>query len=143
MEPVDNLNFENQDESGRSTPCCDRQAKRYKELRRYTTYHYSPLPRESGAIRLLKLVPSNPQNPDLECELIHWNPKDPNRIPYEALSWCWGTEQSKASINIRQRDKVCEKPVAPNLFAALKALRYQHKDRCLWVDAVCIDQEGE
>ncbi|KAF2120188.1 heterokaryon incompatibility protein-domain-containing protein [Lophiotrema nucula] len=96
--------------------------------RKYDTFKYEDLPRKRGAIRLLKLMPSNPKNPSVECELVTPKEGESPQSGYEALSWCWGTEGHTSYINIRKKDKVYAKDVAPNLFAALKALRYDDKD---------------
>lgn len=92
-------------------------------------------------MRILKLLPSNTQNPEVECELMVQGAEGVSPV-YEALSWCWGTDPTEKYINIRQKQKVYRKYVSENLFEALKALRYEDRDRHLWVDAVCIDQEG-
>ncbi|OAG04197.1 HET-domain-containing protein [Paraphaeosphaeria sporulosa] len=121
--------------------CCEPQAKKNQQhVGNHKPYTYAKIARKRGAIRILKLYPSNPQNPDVECELIESGTDGIEK--YEALSWCWGKEQKENFINIRQKNKIYVKKVQPNLFEALKALRYRTKDRYLWVDAVCIDQEN-
>lgn len=87
------MNFLNGDSSNFQQNLTDSSGHTLYETRRnrkptkYETYEYAPLKRRQGAIRLLKLLPSSTQNPDVECELIPLD--DPEKNPgYEALSWC-------------------------------------------------------
>ena len=131
------------DSRGRNE-CCEQQAiKNQQNLGRQKLYEYEEIERKRGDTRILKLYPGNPQNPDVECELIEAVTDGAEQVKYEALSWCWGKEQQTNYINIHRNDKVYAKRVQPNLFEALKALRYRNKYRYLWVDAVCINQESE
>lgn len=111
---------------------------------RYRSQTYNPLPLKRGYIRVLNLRGSSFENPLVECELVvnKFSKEHNVEQPYEALSWCWGTAEPTAYINIRKDGKVYAKYVPLNLFAALKALRYPKEDRYLWVDAICIDQEN-
>ncbi|KAF2647797.1 HET-domain-containing protein [Lophiostoma macrostomum CBS 122681] len=108
----------------------------------YQTYNYEPLPRKPGAIRLLNLLPSTPESPDVYCELIIQEDKTNLEYKYEALSWCWGTAGKTKYISIRDKKKVYAKYIQRNLWRALRALRYLTKCRYLWIDAICIDQEN-
>ncbi len=113
----------------------------------YLSFHYDPLPRVRGAIRLLNLLSSSSNNPYVECELITPNSEKGDHvnadiIPYEALSWAWGTEPRNSYISIRKGQKTYAKYVPKSLFNALLALRHFQKNRYLWIDAVCIDQEN-
>ncbi|KAK3347280.1 heterokaryon incompatibility protein-domain-containing protein, partial [Lasiosphaeria hispida] len=62
---------------------------------------------------------------------------------YEALSYVWGTQDNRGSVEIV--------PTAPeqlgsalaithNLQVALRHFRLEDRPRCMWVDAICIDQ---
>jgi hypothetical protein len=111
-----------------------------------TEFEYEPLPSKRRSIRLLNLFSSSPENPQIECKLVVVD-IDPKKLTrgsigkeYEALSWCWGTAQPTAYINIRKNGRIYSKKVQPDLLAALKALRHPQEDRYLWIDAVCIDQ---
>src|SRR5271154_4582989 len=70
----------------------------------YHSYHYDPLPKRPGAIRILKLSPSSYDNPQIDCEIV--TPKEDSEgnlsapKPYEALSWCWGTADKTKYIRI-------------------------------------------
>jgi len=114
------------------------------KLKVYKTTDYEALPRERGAIRLLNLFPHGTTTSEVHCELITPKTKEDckQKHEYEALSWCWGTDQKKASINIRSKGVHYEKKINPNLLAALQALRYPDRDRYLWIDAICINVGG-
>src|SRR5579871_105924 len=122
---------------------------RIKPLREYRSMHYDPLPKNRGAIRLLKLFSSSSDNPHVECEIItlredlEENFEDANaRIQYEALSYYSGAEDKTSYIRIRKGQRTYAKYVSPNLFSALRALRHHQKNRYLWVDVICIDQDN-
>lgn len=119
----------------------NRQQRNSKKLPEYTSAHYEPIDKSASDIRVLKLFSSNPNNPQVECELIK-RPLDDKigRQPYEALSWCWGTSPDTAYINVRKGGRIYAKYVKPDLVSALRALRHYQNDRYLWIDAVCIDQ---
>ena len=110
-------------------------------------YKYSNLPNKRKYIRLLNLFSSSPENPQVECQLVDVEVDlkvlTPSTIGrnYEALSWCWGTAQQTSYINIRKDGRIYWKGVQPELVAALKALRHPHRDRYLWIDAICINQQ--
>ncbi|KAF1980523.1 HET-domain-containing protein [Bimuria novae-zelandiae CBS 107.79] len=123
--------------------CCEQQArKNQQDPANQKPYKYKEIARKRGGIRILKLHPGNPQNPDVECELIETGTDGTEPVKYEALSWCWGKEKMDNYINLHKGDKVFTKHIQPNLFKALKALRYRNKYRHLWVDAVCINQDN-
>jgi hypothetical protein len=62
-------------------------------------------------------------------------------IPYEALSWTWGEEAATEHIEIEgASDRPETFNMKPNLYDALKRLRYPAQPRILWVDAICINQ---
>ncbi|KAL2068776.1 hypothetical protein VTL71DRAFT_15114 [Oculimacula yallundae] len=106
-------------------------------------YQYRPL--KEGEIRLLKLFMSTHEksktNDTISGEIIYVSITD---LPqYEALSYCWGTEDSTESIII-DGDKSL--PIKPNLAAGLRQLRQHDPQRSnnyrwFWIDAICINQE--
>ncbi len=102
-------------------------------------YQYKPFPQPSPPqfdrlIRLLRLAPGVIGD-DVICTIsiaIRANTK------YDALSYCWGAEDaSRRAINLEGHTF----HVRQNLFSALEHLRYSDRERVLWVDAVCINQE--
>jgi Heterokaryon incompatibility protein (HET) len=57
---------------------------------------------------------------------------------YEALSYVWGDLKNLVEITLNDRPYRARK----NLVAALEHLRYKDKNRVLWIDALCINQEN-
>jgi hypothetical protein len=118
-------------------------------------YPYSPLKRRS--IRLLELLPNSPAA-EIQCKLHHVsldsNSTTPH-LPYEALSYAWGTCDSTSSIVLLGSDlhthplsgkskrlylKHHRIRVTENLLTALHNLRRTDTSRILWIDALCINQ---
>ena len=115
--------------------------------KQYNEYSYKRLPKPLGFIRVLRLLGNGIYNAEVECELlvIAFIGDEPLDYEYEALSWCWGTSKPSGRIVIRKggKDKKrLSKSVTPDLVAALRALRYQGRDRFLWIDQICINQEN-
>jgi hypothetical protein len=67
-----------------------------------------------------------------------------NDMPYEALSYCWGHQQESDRSQIELWDETSWNAlsVTANLIAALGRLRHTDGERCLWIDANCIDQSN-
>ena len=122
----------------------------------FKTKHYDMIPvkEKRGAIRILRLHPGDPREPEVRCELIpgtiltkeeqmqDGTEKDGLLFkPYDALSWCWGRDPQSARISILKDETSYVKYVQPNLLAALRALRHETYARYLWVDAICINQD--
>ncbi|KIN03451.1 hypothetical protein OIDMADRAFT_117045, partial [Oidiodendron maius Zn] len=94
---------------------------------------YIPLP-TADSIRLLRLAPgSNDDHITCELEIFSLN-KAPT---YEALSYVWGNPQPAASI----LNRGLAQTVTPNLEKALRRLRQPDRERVIWADAICINQE--
>lgn len=117
--------------------------------KRYKNYTYDRLRtlNDQRVIRVMVLHGSGVEDAEVECELIPvvFKEKGGFTHPYEALSWCWGSAEPTAKIIIRKGkkdQKRLQRMVTPDLVAALKALRHQGKDRCLWIDQVCVDQDN-
>jgi hypothetical protein len=85
-------------------------------------------------IRILDLLPSTFKWSSIQATLQTVS-LDGGPI-YEALSYTWGTDD--AVHQIQCNGQVLD--VRPNLFNALKRLRYRTKPRALWIDAICINQ---
>ncbi|KAK0724351.1 heterokaryon incompatibility protein-domain-containing protein [Lasiosphaeris hirsuta] len=112
-------------------------------LSRYT-FHlttmspYTPLPK--GCIRLLRLLPPPDDKSRTECQLITYSLLDSRRThSYEALSYVWGSEESKEPIWV-DGNKLS---VGGNLYKALSHLRDCFVERILWIDAICINQRDD
>ncbi|KAI8932528.1 hypothetical protein NX059_010706 [Plenodomus lindquistii] len=96
---------------------------------------YSSLPGETTMIRVVKLKPGQPGHP-IESDLANGPLENMN---FEALSYVWGATLWAYSMQVN------DKPFAitDNLYCALKELRYEDRDRPLWIDAVSINQRDD
>lgn len=85
--------------------------------------------------RVLVLLPGNAQDP-IDCRLEHV--PSVHEVEYEAISYAWGDPHA-----VRERISCNERPlyIQTNLAVALKTLRYHDKERKLWADAICINQD--
>ena len=104
-------------------------------FQRHKIQIYQPLTAKDET-RLLVLEPG--QNTDqISCGLINvsltW------RARYEALSYTWGDPKTTKSVMCSGKNI----DVTTNLHSALHHLRYPDRQRILWVDALCIDQEDD
>lgn len=88
------------------------------------------------SIRVLRLLPAKSSLEDIECELQVVRLAD--GPVYEALSYTWGDESHRRFISVNDQ----RFSVTSNLWAALRYLRHTSETRCLWVDAVCINQQN-
>ena len=99
-------------------------------------YQYTALGPEASNFRLLRLLKGS--GLELECEL---SPQSLQNVhpPYQALSYTWGSSELVECIKLNR------KPfwVTDNLHSALQSLRLCDRDRTLWIDAVCINQEDK
>ncbi|KAI3321030.1 heterokaryon incompatibility protein-domain-containing protein [Xylariaceae sp. AK1471] len=75
---------------------------------------------------------------EIKCELIHTT-LDDNVIPYEAVSYTWGTMMRTNSVYVKGN----RLPITSNLWRLLHDLRNLDTDRYLWVDAICINQDDD
>ncbi|KAI8630405.1 heterokaryon incompatibility protein-domain-containing protein, partial [Xylariaceae sp. FL1651] len=64
-------------------------------------------------------------------------------IQYEALSWCWGDGQEIYAIRIEMNGKIFKRKIRKELALALRYLRYPDKERTIWVDSICINQDDD
>ena len=129
---------------------------------------YKDLPLRSNDIRLLTILKGDKSAP-LECSLevlplgdfsrhpegvyqwstgyiwsADWYPEASQEervqwVPiYEALSYTWGDAAKKVPLKVNQSEE--PELVTTNLYSALLSLRLETRDRPLWVDALCINQ---
>ncbi|KAK7965287.1 HET-domain-containing protein [Apiospora saccharicola] len=98
-------------------------------------YQYQSLP-SHGWLRLLVLEPWTSPEYRISCRLLR--ERITSSKEYDALSYTWGTDEAIAPILI---DGQVHR-VRYNLFRALQSLRLPHRERVLWVDALCINQES-
>ncbi|KAM7184300.1 Heterokaryon incompatibility protein (HET) domain containing protein [Rhypophila sp. PSN 637] len=96
---------------------------------------YQPLPPDSHHIRVAIISPGIWREV-VQCELKLLDLSDESE-QYEAISYCWGDEQDKATITINGNTV----PVTKSLNDALKRLRTREKKRTVWADAICINQD--
>jgi hypothetical protein len=101
---------------------------------------YTPLPRQPGAIRLLRLLPDSDEDSPIRCSLFIYDLQEWTERPhlYEALSYVWGDPNRVLPIYISEYIV----NVTENLHAALRRLRDNYFERVIWVDAMCIDQQN-
>jgi predicted AAA+ superfamily ATPase len=59
-------------------------------------------------------------------------------LHYEALSYTWGDPTVERAINVNENHSL---KVTANLETALQYLRCPDKERVLWIDAICINQD--
>src|SRR5687768_9455999 len=85
-------------------------------------------------IRVLTLHPGTWKDP-IRCSLHTVRLEDNPR--YEALSYAWGDADDCRPVMVDAR--VVQ--VTANLETALRRLRHPDRDRALWVDALCINQQ--
>lgn len=102
------------------------------------TYKYNRIDLASDAIRLVYLTRGYYSDP-IECHLFETWLHEIEGVPYEALSYHWNGSTKGAEITLDG----CKAKITDNLYKALQHLRLEDRDRILWVDAICIDQEDE
>lgn len=86
-------------------------------------------------IRVLDIMPAETIYQDIVCKLRVVNLKECAGT-YEALSYTWGDSSCFQYILLEaQRFQVSH-----NLWVALRNLRLSDRPRCMWIDALCINQ---
>lgn len=106
-------------------------------------YRYESFPRAPGAesIRLVTIHPGiGPDHIVVSLQPALFIPTGPPE--YEALSYVWGSTESLQTIYVGTRDRAALR-VTRNLYVALQHLRYQDRQRVMWIDALCIDQSND
>lgn len=102
-------------------------------------YQYQPL-QAPDSIRLVILQPSAFEESPILCDLIHVRLSD---VPQnEALSYTWGDTTLRDAHTAYLNDAGEALGIGFNCLEAIRHLRYPETSRVLWIDAICIDQEG-
>lgn len=101
------------------------------------SFQYDPLDLETRSFRLLRLHRGRDKE-EIECDIVEAFLDQDDTVPFEALSYVWGSLDMPRSIRLNRKHL----NVTTNLEIALQNLRVEHEDRILWVDAVCIDQNN-
>ena len=109
-----------------------------------TLFEDQPLDKSKDASRLVVLH-SGSRCAEIKCDLITLplsvlacpDNKTTKISRYEALSYVWGAQENPCLINIGGKSFW----VGKNLYTALVDLRLENRDRLLWIDALCINQE--
>ncbi|KAH7067441.1 heterokaryon incompatibility protein-domain-containing protein [Paraphoma chrysanthemicola] len=120
-----------------------------------SSYTYQPLQGE-GSTRVLLLEPASEHSAPLVASLqhvlisqdngaskeIHYPGDVPqsNRFPYEAISYAWGEEPTSAALEVYGNSEPAFIAIKPNVDMMLRYLRSTSRQRCLWIDALCINQ---
>jgi hypothetical protein len=98
-------------------------------------FDYDSINLARPAFRLARLLAGS--GTAIECEIFQaWFDQPEDIMPYEALSYTWGSTEKTDKIKIN----ACEFDVTQNLYLALQYLRLENEDRILWIDGLCIDQ---
>src|ERR1700753_4144230 len=101
-------------------------------------YQYKPIALDGLSIRLIRLLKGSHWD-DIRCEIFQaWLSGDQVAMPYEALSYTWGSPERSCEITIDDQTLA----ITENLDRALRYLRYISVDRILWVDLISINQEN-
>ena len=98
---------------------------------------YQPLTPHSSSqklIRLLRILPGC-RSETLKRELQVTDLVDSPQ--FEALSYVWGSPEPAAVVFCNGQPK----KVTPNLGTALLRLRYDDRERLVWIDAICVNQD--
>ena len=99
-------------------------------------YQHSKLTSVSS-IRLIRLL-GGALNDNLRCDVSMVDIGDD--LPYEAVSYVWGTSKTKPSIQVLCEHGDSELEIPGNLEGALRRFRYPTSTRTLWIDSICINQ---
>ena len=104
-----------------------------------TSFKYKPIGLEGPAFRLLRLLKGNDDDP-IQVQLFESKlPQQEDVRDYAALSYTWGSKFRPCEIMVNGSKMT----VTKNAYLALRDLRYREKDRILWIDALCIDQNND
>ncbi|ORY59116.1 heterokaryon incompatibility protein-domain-containing protein [Pseudomassariella vexata] len=98
---------------------------------------YEPL-QSPDHIRLLKIIPSQDDTRNIEISII---PTPLQTAPqYEAISYTWGDATQLGSVTCQPGGVLVQ--VTQNCISILRRLRQPQKERLVWIDAICINQQN-
>ncbi|KAK8105642.1 HET-domain-containing protein [Apiospora kogelbergensis] len=103
------------------------------QLKAGLPHAYNPLDTRREQIRLLHLLPGSWEDP-VSCTTSTVYLSD--STVFESLSYAWGDPSITKDVFLDGHTIA----VTVNLFAALRRLRSRTISRCLWADALCINQ---
>ncbi|KAK4653245.1 hypothetical protein QC762_511730 [Podospora pseudocomata] len=95
---------------------------------------YQSIDHSIAQIRVLTIHPGSSDDPIL-CSLTRHSLQHEN--DYEALSYTWGDPTRNYLISIG----AASLPVTKSAHDALRHLRLKDRDRRVWIDAICINQD--
>jgi hypothetical protein len=98
---------------------------------------HCPLNAAKREIRILKLQRRTWQA-ELQCDFVCFSIDDARTLPFEAISYTWGTEKPTENIIVNG----CRLAVTPTVSKHLRYRRSFFSEAYLWLDAVCIDQNN-
>jgi hypothetical protein len=104
-----------------------------RRIRERKTYRHTKIENDRE-IRLLTLHPRLPFSA-IRVSLDHW-PLD-SAPPYEAMSYTWGTSKETRKISVNGIPY--HAPIST--FEVLRGRSSPWKDRVLWIDSICINQD--
>jgi hypothetical protein len=102
----------------------------------HRTYKYDVLKEDLAEFQILTIKPGNLDDGIKTSLKTYSLTRCP---PYEALSYVWGKFDPSNRHTIEIENQVLE--VTPNLFSALHDLRSHIRERFIWIDAICINQQ--
>jgi Heterokaryon incompatibility protein (HET) len=99
------------------------------------------------AVRVLILKPAVTSLEPLRCDIIQYRrseifsgPKR-NALHYTAISYAWGEPDFSRSLLCNGDSSVLS--ITPNIESLLLHLRKKWDTRCLWIDAICLNQDDK
>ena len=109
-------------------------------------YRYKRLNEAAKEIRLLTLLAGKfSDHIHISIQTTQFQANGSSEDPkFEALSYTWGSTDDPVDINIHNGlAKPRTLAITRNLATALPYLRYEDRDRVLWVDAICVNQRDQ
>ncbi|KAF7521098.1 hypothetical protein G7054_g12559 [Neopestalotiopsis clavispora] len=106
-------------------------------------FTYQPLSAEADT-RIIELQPAPDALYPLQCRIAELCLSSEDLVDYEALSYTWGQPDfSECLFVLQDNGQRSVLKITLNLKEALQRLRLRDRDRRIWVDAVCIDQQDD